>query len=51
MQPAVKKRVAKKRKLSHTELARRIITDYANHLREIIKKLRKRLHRGGVRPL
>jgi hypothetical protein len=42
--PPVKKRVGKKRQLSRTELARRIITDYADQLREIIRKLRRRLH-------
>ena len=40
--PPVKKRVGKKRMLSRTELARRIITDYADQLREIIRKLRRR---------
>jgi hypothetical protein len=32
MKPPVKKRVGKKRQLSRTELARRIITDYADQL-------------------
>jgi hypothetical protein len=31
-------------KLSHSEEARRIIEEYAEHLREIIKKLRRRPH-------
>ena len=31
-------------KPSRSEEARRIIEEYANHLREIIKKLRRRLH-------
>jgi hypothetical protein len=31
-------------KLSRSEEARRIIKEYANDLREIIKKLRRRLH-------
>ena len=31
-------------KLSRSEEARQIIEEYANHLREIIKKLRRRLH-------
>ena len=31
-------------KLSRSEEARRIIEEYADHLREIIKKLRRRLH-------
>ena len=30
--------------LSRSEEARRIIEEYASHLREIIKKLRRRLH-------
>jgi hypothetical protein len=34
--------VGKKRQLSRTELARRIITDYADQLREIIRQLRRR---------
>jgi hypothetical protein len=42
MKLPVKKRVGKKRQLSRTELARRIITDYADQLREIIRKLRRR---------
>ena len=35
------KRVGKKRLLLRTELARRIITDYADQLRAIIRKLRR----------
>jgi hypothetical protein len=31
-------------KLSRSEEARRIIEEYAHHLREIIEKLRRRLH-------
>ena len=31
-------------KLSRSEEARRIIEEYADHLREIIKKLRRGLH-------
>jgi hypothetical protein len=31
-------------KLSRSEEARRIVEEYANHLREIIKKLGRRLH-------
>ena len=42
--PPAKKRVVKKRKLSRAELARRIIEDYADQLREIIKKLRRQRH-------
>jgi hypothetical protein len=42
--PPAKKRVAKKRKLSRSELAHRIIADYADQLREIIRKLRRHLH-------
>ncbi|CUT11101.1 hypothetical protein BF49_2181 [Bradyrhizobium sp.] len=38
------KSVGKRRRLSRTELARRIITDYADQLRAIIKQLRRRLH-------
>ena len=37
-----KKRVGKKRLLSRTELACGIITDYADQLRAIIRKLRRR---------
>ncbi|WP_306768094.1 hypothetical protein [Bradyrhizobium sp. MOS002] len=44
MKSPVKKRVGKRRRLSRTELARRIITDYADQLRAIIKQLRRRLH-------
>jgi hypothetical protein len=42
--PPVKTRVVKKRKLSRSEEARRIIQEYADQLREIIRKLRRRLH-------
>jgi len=41
--PPVKTRVVKKR-LSRSEEARRIIQEYADQLREIIRKLRRRLH-------
>ncbi|MDN3274832.1 hypothetical protein QWJ07_11285 [Frankia sp. RB7] len=39
MKPPVKKRLGNKRKLSRTELARRIIADYADQLRAIIRRL------------
>ena len=42
MKPPDKPRVTKRRKLSRLELARRIIADYAEDLRKIITKLRRR---------
>ena len=47
MKPSDEPRLGKNEpppKLSRSEEARRIIDEYANHLREIIKKLRCRLH-------
>jgi hypothetical protein len=47
MKPSDKpRRVAKDEppKLSRSEEARRIIEEYADQLREIVKKLRRRLH-------
>ena len=46
MKPSDEPRLGKDEppKLSRSEEARRIIEEYANHLREIIKKLRRRLH-------
>ena len=38
------RRVDKDDRPMRSEEARRIIEEYANHLREIIKKLRRRLH-------
>jgi hypothetical protein len=47
MKPSDKPRLDKDKpppKLSRSEEALRIIEEYADHLREIIKKLRRRLH-------
>lgn len=47
MKPSGKTRLGKAKappKRSRSKEARRIIEEYAEHLREIIKKLRRRLH-------